>query len=259
MAKTILRSMNQDKAFHLLGLFCLVLLVKKTTALQFTVGGAKGWTVPDNSGANSYNQWAERTRFQIGDSLLFIYKPDQDSVLQVAKQSYDTCDTTNYINKYTDGHTVFTFKQNGPYYFISGNPDNCNKNEKLIIVVMADRSNRSPSTNQTTPAPAPTPSANQTSPAPAPAPAPTTNQTTSAPAPSPSTNQTSPASPPNPDTAGTAPSPAPSGEQSPPAGSVEINPTPSPVAAPHKNAASSTIVSFIGSVGALLFASSLVF
>jgi hypothetical protein len=28
-----------------------------------------------------------------------------------------------------------------PYYFISGNKDNCNRDEKLIVVVMAERDN----------------------------------------------------------------------------------------------------------------------
>lgn len=36
--------------------------------VQFRVGGSMGWRVPAGD-AESYNQWAERNRFKIGDSL----------------------------------------------------------------------------------------------------------------------------------------------------------------------------------------------
>lgn len=66
-AKTISVSSYQLKAaFNVLGLLCLLLLLQKGNAIQFNVGGAKGWNVND---AKRYNQWAEKTRFQIGDSL----------------------------------------------------------------------------------------------------------------------------------------------------------------------------------------------
>jgi hypothetical protein len=37
-------------------------------ATQFKVGGQNGWSVPA-AGAESYNTWAGRLRFQIGDQL----------------------------------------------------------------------------------------------------------------------------------------------------------------------------------------------
>ncbi|XP_050215742.1 early nodulin-like protein 18 [Mercurialis annua] len=141
---TILRSNYQQMAFNcVLGLFCLMVLLQKGDALQFTVGGAQGWSVPYNSTGNEHNLWAERTRFQIGDSLLFNYKPDQDSVLLVNKYDYDSCTTTGALATYNDGHTVFTFNRSGHFYFITGNKENCLKNQKLVIAVLADRSNRS--------------------------------------------------------------------------------------------------------------------
>ncbi|GAV60657.1 Cu_bind_like domain-containing protein [Cephalotus follicularis] len=185
---------------HVLGLFCYVLLImQKGSAREFKVGGSKGWAIPDNS--TSYNQWAESNRFQIGDSLLFVYPSGQDSVLHVNRDAYTNCTTQG--EKYTDGHTVFTFNQSGPFYFISGNKENCLKNEKLVTVVLADRSSR------------------------------TSNATTVSP-----------------------PSPAPAGMQSPPAGPVDINPTPPPES-PRKAGASTISMSFIGSMGAFV-ASSLI-
>lgn len=49
------------------GLVCLFMVANKAYAKEFAVGGSKGWTVP--SGSQVYSQWAEQSRFQIGDSL----------------------------------------------------------------------------------------------------------------------------------------------------------------------------------------------
>ncbi|ESQ47821.1 hypothetical protein EUTSA_v10021550mg [Eutrema salsugineum] len=132
------------------GLVCLFMVVNKAYAREFAVGGAKGWTVP--SGSQVYSQWAEQSRFQIGDSLLFVYQPNQDSVLQVTRDAYDSCNTDAPTAKFADGKTSFALTSSGPYYFISGNKDNCKKNEKLVVIVMADRNK---ATSPPSPAPAP--------------------------------------------------------------------------------------------------------
>lgn len=239
MAQAHLRSTR--KAFYVLGLFSLLLLVQKGNAFEFNVGGNNGWAVPADPNSNSHNQWAEKNRFQTGDSLLFVYSRDKDSVLSVTKEDYDNCSTDRPLQKFTDGNTVFTFNHSGPYYFISGVKDNCLKNEKIIVVVMADRSKLAPAPNGTVAAPPPS------------------NETMAAPPPS---NETT-ASPPPPPSAEVPPSPAPAtGESSPPpSGSVEINPTPAPSeqSSPPKNGASSIFVSFIGSLGALAGSSLLLF
>ncbi|XP_043692264.1 early nodulin-like protein 3 [Telopea speciosissima] len=159
MANTILRLKHHRKSFHTLSLFSTLLLVmQRVGAFEFKVGDANGWTVPTDPSVNTYNQWAETKRFQIGDSLLFDYSADKDSVVQVKKEDYDSCNSTSPIKSYTGGHNSITFNKNGPYYFISGVQENCQKNEKMVIVVMADRSNRSSTTNQTTSASPPSPS-----------------------------------------------------------------------------------------------------
>ncbi|KAL0399263.1 UNVERIFIED_CONTAM: Early nodulin-like protein 3 [Sesamum radiatum] len=134
----------------------VVLMIQKGNAFQFKVGGSGGsWTVPADPSAAIYNQWAEKHRFQIGDSLLFVYDADHDSVLHVTKDDYTNCNTAAPLEKFSDGHTVFTFNQSGPYYFISGSAVNCHKNEKLVVVVMADRSQRN--SNQPVSSPPPPP------------------------------------------------------------------------------------------------------
>ncbi|KAL5972742.1 Early nodulin-like protein 9 [Asimina triloba] len=149
MARLVFRSSGpQAMAFYALGLFVFAMLVQRSGAHEFKVGGSSGWTVPRDQRSMTYNQWAEMNRFQIGDSLLFVYQPDKDSVLQVSKGDYDNCNTASPITLFHDGNTSFKFNQSGPYYFISGVGDNCRNNEKLIVVVMADRS-KNTNTNQT--------------------------------------------------------------------------------------------------------------
>ncbi|KAK4787314.1 hypothetical protein SAY86_011147 [Trapa natans] len=203
-------------------LLCIVMMgAKKSEALEFSVGGgskSNGWSVPSDNSSNPFNQWAERTRFLIGDSLVFVYQASQDSVLYVTKEAYDSCNNESYIARYTDGHTVFRLNQSGPFHFISGVKTNCHKNEKLLVIVLADRSNKTAS-----PSPSPPPS-----------------------------------SPPSPSGGGattTTPSPAPSGEESPspPPGTVETNPTPPPRSSSPRTA----LVGFFGYTAAFAASSAM--
>ncbi|WOK91873.1 early nodulin-like protein 1 [Canna indica] len=120
----------------------LFMAVSLAAGTQFRVGGTGTWAIPD-SNAMSYNQWAEKNRFQVGDSISFMYLPDKDSVLLVDADAYNSCNTSSHIDEFNDGNTVFTFARSGAFHFISGIKDNCDKNEKLVVVVMVDRSNSS--------------------------------------------------------------------------------------------------------------------
>ncbi|KAK4398372.1 Early nodulin-like protein 1 [Sesamum angolense] len=83
-----------------------------------------------------------------GSSLTLISRScsvqGSDSVLVVNNQDYDTCNTANPILRLDDGNSVFKFDRSGPFFFISGNKSNCDKGQKLIIVVLAVRNRRSP-------------------------------------------------------------------------------------------------------------------
>ncbi|XP_076909105.1 early nodulin-like protein 9 [Bidens hawaiensis] len=159
------------------GLFSLFLIIQNVHAYQFKVGGSGDWSLASSS---SYDQWAHKSRFQIGDTLLFNYKANGDSVLQVTEADYKNCSSASPIAKYTDGHTLITLNQSGPHYFISGVVDHCKNKEKLVIVVLADRSNHTtsnppssspPSEQFASPPPAPSAPEPDLNPAPAPAPA----------------------------------------------------------------------------------------
>lgn len=72
---------------------------------------------------------------------MFVYPAGNDSVLQVNAEDYANCVTSSPLAKFDDGRTVFMFDRSGPYYFISGVDKHCMKNQSMIVVVLADRSN----------------------------------------------------------------------------------------------------------------------
>ncbi|GJN19056.1 hypothetical protein PR202_gb06289 [Eleusine coracana subsp. coracana] len=140
-------------SFFGLGLACFVLLVAAAGAMQYKVGGDNGWAVPDANG-ESFNTWAEKTSFQIGDELLFVYPKDKDSVLLVEPSDYNACNTSSYDKKFTDGSTSFTLDRSGAFFFISGVDANCRANEKLIVMVAGGGNNGSaPAPDQGSPSP----------------------------------------------------------------------------------------------------------
>ncbi|KAL7122307.1 hypothetical protein ACP275_01G037700 [Erythranthe tilingii] len=135
-------------------------------ARDYLVGGkADAWKIP-TSDSDSLNHWAQNSRFLIGDSLVWQYDAASDSVLQVTKRDYVTCNTSSPIETYTGGQTKVKLEQYGPHYFISGAQGHCEKGQKLIVVVISERHHRH---IEVSPAPSP---AEFEGPAAAPAPAP---------------------------------------------------------------------------------------
>ncbi|RWR97423.1 early nodulin-like protein 2 [Cinnamomum micranthum f. kanehirae] len=161
---------------------------------DFYVGGSKGWV---QNPSENYNHWAGRNRFQVNDSLVFSYKKGEDSVLVVNKEDYDQCNTKNPISNFSDGYSVFKFDRSGPFFFISGIQEKCQKGEKMIVVVLAVRHSHTPPISPShTPPISPPPSVEAPSPSPsdspgekyAPSPSPTPSDSPgekNAPAPSP--------------------------------------------------------------------------
>ncbi|KAL1203076.1 Early nodulin-like protein 2 [Cardamine amara subsp. amara] len=111
-------------------------------ARKFNVGGSGAW-VPNPP--ENYDSWAGKSRFRVHDTLYFSYAKGSDSVLEVNKADFDGCNTMNPIKRMDDGASEVSLDRSGPFYFISGNEDNCKKGQKLAVVVL---SVRSPSTAQ---------------------------------------------------------------------------------------------------------------
>ncbi|XP_068647943.1 early nodulin-like protein 13 [Aristolochia californica] len=115
-------------------LFCF------SEAKDFLVGGkADGWKVPSSS-SETLNTWAEANRFNIGDSLVWKIDDEKDSVLQVTREDYQSCNTSNPIASHKDSEVKIKLDRSGPLFFISGLKVNCDKGEKMIVVVLSRRS-----------------------------------------------------------------------------------------------------------------------
>ncbi|GLT43687.1 hypothetical protein SLA2020_176210 [Shorea laevis] len=130
-------------------------LITFSEARDFVVGGhANSWKIPENS-TLSLNEWAGQNRFQIGDSLTWKYDSKVDSVLEVTKADYESCNATKPIKEYKDGNAKVELDRSGAFYFISGAKGHCEKGEKLVVVVMSQKHH-----GMESPAPAPAPGKN---------------------------------------------------------------------------------------------------
>ncbi|CAN7080487.1 hypothetical protein Bca4012_079281 [Brassica carinata] len=120
--------------------FCLLLLLADLACCkEILVGGkSSAWKIP-SSPSESLNKWAESLRFHVGDSLVWKYDGEKDSVLQVTKEAYINCNTTNPAANYSNGDTKVKLDRSGSFFFISGTKSNCVEGEKLHVVVMSSR------------------------------------------------------------------------------------------------------------------------
>ncbi|CAM0944447.1 unnamed protein product [Alopecurus aequalis] len=120
---------------------CIVLAaasVSPSSAMpvMYIVGDVRGWALPSGNGAETYNHWAKKSRFQVGDILDFKYAAN-DSVLLVNHDDYKMCSTASPLSRFTDGDTKFTFDRAGFFYFVSGVPGHCEAGQRMIVRVVA--------------------------------------------------------------------------------------------------------------------------
>ncbi|XP_049415419.1 early nodulin-like protein 1 [Solanum stenotomum] len=114
-------------------------LLSFTEARDHLVGGkTDSWKIP-SSESDSLNRWAEKSRFLVGDSLVWKYDGAKDSVLEVSKRDYVTCNTSSPIAMHNDGNTKIVLEHSGAYYFISGVKGNCEQGQKLVVVTLSKR------------------------------------------------------------------------------------------------------------------------
>ncbi|KAM5563738.1 mavicyanin-like [Rosa sericea] len=109
----------------------------------YKVGDSEGWRY---KGFN-YTAWRLDKDFTVGDSLLFVYK-GKDSVVQVDRKHYQTCNSTDPINETRSGNDTITLDKPGHFFYITGYKEHCERGQKLDIRV-------SPPTS---PSPSPSPS-----------------------------------------------------------------------------------------------------
>ncbi|CAN6915514.1 unnamed protein product [Brassica oleracea var. botrytis] len=118
---------------------------------KFYVGGRDGWVLTPSE---DYSHWSYRSRFQVNDTLYFKYPKGKDSVLEVSEEEFNTCNTTHPITSLTDGDSLYVLSRSGPFFFVSGNSENCLKGQKLPVKVMS-AAHHSHSPRQPSPSPSP--------------------------------------------------------------------------------------------------------
>uniref|UniRef100_A0A7N0UII7 Phytocyanin domain-containing protein n=1 Tax=Kalanchoe fedtschenkoi TaxID=63787 RepID=A0A7N0UII7_KALFE len=102
---------------------------------QYKVGDLDAWGIPTAANPHVYTTWSKKHDFKIGDSLLFLYPPSQDSVIQVREGSFKTCNLEDPILHMDDGNSLFNITSNGTFYFTSGEAGHCGKQQKLQISI----------------------------------------------------------------------------------------------------------------------------
>ncbi|KAL2327119.1 hypothetical protein Fmac_020546 [Flemingia macrophylla] len=102
---------------------------------QYKVGDLNAWGIPTSANKQVYDKWSKYHNLTIGDSLLFLYPPSQDSVIQVTVESYKSCNLKDPILYMNNGNSLFNITSKGDMYFTSGKAGHCQKNQRLHITV----------------------------------------------------------------------------------------------------------------------------
>ncbi|OMO79847.1 Plastocyanin-like protein [Corchorus capsularis] len=113
----------------------LLLFQTKVLCSQYKVGDLDSWGIPTAANPLVYAKWSKYHSFKIGDSLLFLYPPSQDSVIQVTEESYNSCNLKDPILYMNNGNSLFNITKPGEYFFTSGEPGHCQKKQKLYVYV----------------------------------------------------------------------------------------------------------------------------
>ncbi|KAI4347723.1 hypothetical protein L6164_008507 [Bauhinia variegata] len=97
------------------------------SATNYIVGDSSGWDISTNLGT-----WVQDKKFQVGDSLVFQYG-SSESVNEVTRENFNTCNTTNVLATYGNGNTTVALTKPGDMYFVSGNRLLCLGGMKLHV------------------------------------------------------------------------------------------------------------------------------
>ncbi|CAK9178764.1 unnamed protein product [Ilex paraguariensis] len=122
--------------YHLCYIWQLFLLIQsKAFCYQYKVGDLDAWGIPTSANPQVYNKWSKNHKFKIGDSLMFLYPPSQDSLIQVTEDAYKSCNLKYPILYMNNGNSLFNVTSPGEFYFTSGVQGHCGKSQKLHISV----------------------------------------------------------------------------------------------------------------------------
>ncbi|PWA50282.1 cupredoxin superfamily protein (chloroplast) [Artemisia annua] len=125
--------MSKQLVFLVFGLIAFGLAIT-SNANTYIVGDNSGWDISTN-----LDTWQRGKKFVEGDVLVFQYA-STDSLCEVGKESYQTCNTTNVIKCFSDGNTTIPLTSPGERYFLCGNRLYCFSGMKLDIIVERNQS-----------------------------------------------------------------------------------------------------------------------
>ncbi|XP_031498549.1 mavicyanin-like [Nymphaea colorata] len=125
---------------------CLLLFVPgRVLCYLFRVGDLDAWGVPAPVTPKIYDDWSQNNKFRIGDSLLFLYPPSEESLVQVTEDAFKSCNISNPIAYFNDGNTLFNITGPGTFYFTSGVGGHCLRLQKLAVFVPSNGTSNQPS------------------------------------------------------------------------------------------------------------------
>ncbi|XP_047939019.1 mavicyanin-like [Salvia hispanica] len=112
----------------------VVVCMHKVECVELNVGGDDGWVTPSSKNQLLYNDWASKNRFNVNDTLKFVYK--KDSVMVVTEEEYEKCRSSHPFFFANNGDTAFALERPGLYYFMSGVSTHCQRGLKMIVKVL---------------------------------------------------------------------------------------------------------------------------
>ncbi|KAG0490895.1 hypothetical protein HPP92_007758 [Vanilla planifolia] len=101
-----------------------------SAAKVYNVGDQAGWIITGN-----YSTWASSKKFQIGDTIVFVYNKAFHDVLEVNKADYHSCNSASPIATHATGNDSIAITRYGHRFFICGFPGHCAAGQKVDIRV----------------------------------------------------------------------------------------------------------------------------
>ncbi|PWA80039.1 cupredoxin superfamily protein [Artemisia annua] len=112
----------------LMSIIATTMIFQLALAVDHNVGKPNGgW---DQS--TDLKSWASAQTFIVGDNLVFTYTSLHD-VLEVTKDNYDSCTTSNPISTNGASPTTIALTDSGNRYFICGTAGHCDQGMKVEI------------------------------------------------------------------------------------------------------------------------------
>ncbi|EOA22849.1 hypothetical protein CARUB_v10003579mg [Capsella rubella] len=113
-------------------------VIRRCDATTYFVGDSSGWDI-----SSDLESWTSGKRFSPGDVLMFQYSSTH-SVYEVAKNNYQSCNTTDPIRTFTNGNTTVSLSKPGDRFFVCGNRLHCFAGMRLQVNVQGNGPSQAP-------------------------------------------------------------------------------------------------------------------